>query len=102
MATDRRVDEVHGTIHKGLAEGKVGTLAGAMLGISCVAPGYTLTASIGVIVAAATRVVAEKAIRRSLLLVRMVHLSMMGPIGYSWSHARREIPHLRYSCRCWA
>ncbi|MGU3650850.1 APC family permease [Mycolicibacterium sp. A43C] len=41
-----------GSISKGLAEGKVGTLSGAMLGISCVAPGYTLTASIGVIVAA--------------------------------------------------
>lgn len=41
-----------GTVSKGLAAGKVGTLSGAMLGISCVAPGYTLTASIGVIVAA--------------------------------------------------
>lgn len=50
--TDRQADAVTGTIHKGLAEGKVGTLSGAMLGISCVAPGYTLTASIGVIVAA--------------------------------------------------
>lgn len=39
------------TVSKGLAEGKVGTLSGAVLGISCVAPGYTLTASIGVIVA---------------------------------------------------
>ncbi len=39
-------------ISKGLAEGKVGTFAGAILGISCVAPGYTLTASIGLIVAA--------------------------------------------------
>jgi amino acid transporter len=37
---------------KGLAAGKVGTLSGAILGISCVAPGYTLTASIGLIVAA--------------------------------------------------
>ncbi len=41
-----------GTVSKGLAAGKVGTLSGAVLGISCVAPGYTLTASIGVIVAA--------------------------------------------------
>jgi amino acid transporter len=41
-----------GLISKGLAQGKVGTLSGAMLGISCVAPGYTLTASIGLIVAA--------------------------------------------------
>ncbi|MCF6385613.1 APC family permease [Mycobacterium sp. MBM] len=40
-----------GTLSKGLAAGKVGTLSGAVLGISCVAPGYTLTASIGVIVA---------------------------------------------------
>ncbi|MFQ6329080.1 APC family permease [Nocardia sp. CWNU-33] len=39
-------------VDKGLAAGKVGTLAGAVLGISCVAPGYTLTASIGLIVAA--------------------------------------------------
>ncbi|MFT3662420.1 MAG: APC family permease [Gordonia sp. (in: high G+C Gram-positive bacteria)] len=39
-------------VDKGLAQGKVGTLAGAVLGVSCVAPGYTLTASIGVIVAA--------------------------------------------------
>ncbi len=37
---------------KGLAAGKVGVLAGAILGISTVAPGYTLTASIGLIVAA--------------------------------------------------
>jgi len=37
---------------KGLAAGKVGTLSGAVLGISSVAPGYTLTASIGLIVAA--------------------------------------------------
>ena len=41
-----------GLTNKGLAEGKVGTLSGAILGISSVAPGYTLTASIGVIVAA--------------------------------------------------
>ncbi|MGY2062324.1 amino acid transporter, partial [Nocardia gipuzkoensis] len=39
-------------VDKGLATGKVGTLAGAVLGISCVAPGYTLTTSIGLIVAA--------------------------------------------------
>ncbi|QKT07326.1 APC family permease [Gordonia sp. X0973] len=39
-------------LDKGLATGKVGTFAGAVLGVSCVAPGYTLTASIGVIVAA--------------------------------------------------
>ncbi len=37
---------------KGLATGTVGTFSGAILGISSVAPGYTLTASIGLIVAA--------------------------------------------------
>ena len=37
---------------KGLASGKVGVFSGAVLGISTVAPGYTLTASIGLIVAA--------------------------------------------------
>lgn len=41
-----------GLVAKGLAAGKVGTLAGAVMGISTVAPGYTLTASIGLIVAA--------------------------------------------------
>ncbi|MGW5525272.1 APC family permease [Gordonia sp. NPDC003950] len=39
-------------VDKGLAAGKVGVLSGAILGISTVAPGYTLTASIGLIVAA--------------------------------------------------
>ncbi|NMO04258.1 APC family permease [Gordonia sp. TBRC 11910] len=37
---------------KGLATNKVGVLSGAILGVSSVAPGYTLTASIGLIVAA--------------------------------------------------
>lgn len=41
-----------GLVSKGLASGKVGTFSGAILGISSVAPGYTLTASIGLIVAA--------------------------------------------------
>jgi amino acid transporter len=41
-----------GLVSKGLAEGKVGTFSGAILGIASVAPGYTLTASIGLIVAA--------------------------------------------------
>ena len=41
-----------GLVSKGLAVGKVGTFSGAILGISSVAPGYTLTASIGLIVAA--------------------------------------------------
>ena len=51
-----------GTVSKGLAAGKVGTLSGAMLGISCVAPGYTLTASIGVIVALVSVVVVVGAV----------------------------------------
>ncbi|MDF0529654.1 APC family permease [Tsukamurella sp. 8F] len=41
-----------GTSEKGLATGQIGTFSGAVLGISTVAPGYTLTASIGLIVAA--------------------------------------------------
>lgn len=41
-----------GVVSKGLAKGAVGTVSGAILGIACVAPGYTLTASIGLIVAA--------------------------------------------------
>jgi amino acid transporter len=45
-------EESAGLVSKGLATGKVGTLSGAILGIASVAPGYTLTASIGLIVAA--------------------------------------------------
>ena len=45
-------EESAGLVSKGLATGKVGTFSGAVLGISSVAPGYTLTASIGLIVAA--------------------------------------------------
>ncbi len=41
-----------GVVSKGLAAGRIGTFGGAVLGISSVAPGYTLTASIGLIVAA--------------------------------------------------
>ncbi|EUA66738.1 amino acid permease family protein [Mycobacteroides abscessus subsp. bolletii 1513] len=41
-----------GLVSKGLAAGRIGTFTGAVLGISTVAPGYTLTASIGLIVAA--------------------------------------------------
>ncbi|WP_078290210.1 APC family permease [Mycobacterium sp. D16R24] len=41
-----------GLVSKGLAAGRIGTFTGAILGISTVAPGYTLTASIGLIVAA--------------------------------------------------
>ncbi|MFD4182670.1 APC family permease [Rhodococcus sp. NPDC058514] len=50
--TDRVEGQPSGLISKGLAANKVGTLSGAIIGISCVAPGYTLTASIGLIVAA--------------------------------------------------
>jgi amino acid transporter len=45
-------DTATGLRPKGLATAKVGTFSGAVLGISSVAPGYTLTASIGLIVAA--------------------------------------------------
>ncbi|MGD9618707.1 MAG: APC family permease [Mycolicibacterium sp.] len=45
-------EESSGLHSKGLATGRVGVFSGAILGISCVAPGYTLTASIGLIVAA--------------------------------------------------
>ena len=45
-------EESAGLVSKGLAAGKVGTISGAILGISSVAPGYTLTASIRLIVAA--------------------------------------------------
>lgn len=48
----KAAEESQGLVSKGLASGKVGTFAGAILGISSVAPGYTLTASIGLIVAA--------------------------------------------------
>jgi len=41
-----------GLVSKGLAVGKVGTFSGAILGIASVAPGYTLTASVGLIVVA--------------------------------------------------
>ena len=41
-----------GLVSKGLAVGKVNTFSGAILGIASVAPGYTLTASVGLIVAA--------------------------------------------------
>ena len=47
-----RVEREEGLVAKGLAEGRIGTITGAILGISTVAPGYTLTASIGLIVAA--------------------------------------------------
>lgn len=45
-------EQSEGLVSKGLAAGRIGTFTGAVLGISTVAPGYTLTASIGLIVAA--------------------------------------------------
>ncbi|GAB07219.1 amino acid permease [Gordonia amarae] len=51
MATPQDIPETE-TSDKGLAANKIGVLSGAVLGISTVAPGYTLTASIGLIVAA--------------------------------------------------
>ena len=48
----KSAEAAEGLVTKGLAAGKIGTLTGAVLGISTVAPGYTLTASIGLIVAA--------------------------------------------------
>src|SRR4051812_14312445 len=36
-------------VDKGLAGGSVGLLGGTVLGISCVAPAYTLTATIGLV-----------------------------------------------------
>ncbi|MDN5803658.1 MAG: APC family permease [Microlunatus sp.] len=50
-ASAAKYEAAPGTIDKGLAHGQVGTLTGAMLGVSSVAPGYTLTATIGLIVA---------------------------------------------------
>ena len=38
-------EESAGLVSKGLAVGKVGTISSAILGISSVAPGYTLIAS---------------------------------------------------------
>ncbi|MBL1075157.1 APC family permease [Nocardia sp. 2] len=45
-------DAVPGQSSKGLATGKIGTLAGAVLSIASIAPAYTTTASVGLIVAA--------------------------------------------------
>ena len=47
-----RAEQEEGLVAKGLAAGRIGTFTGAILGISTVAPGYTLTASIGLMVAA--------------------------------------------------
>src|SRR5664279_3338867 len=43
----------HPQIEKGLAGNSVGLLGGTVLGISCVAPAYTLTATIGLVAAVA-------------------------------------------------
>ncbi|HVI98025.1 MAG TPA: APC family permease [Sphingomonas sp.] len=43
--------EEHGLTRKGLSPGTVGLLGATVVGISCVAPAYTLTASLGPIVA---------------------------------------------------
>jgi len=43
----------HPQTDKGLASGSVGLLGGTILGISCVAPAYTLTATIGLVAAVA-------------------------------------------------
>ena len=45
--------EAHPQVDKGLASGSVGLLGGTVLGISSVAPAYALTATIGLVVAAA-------------------------------------------------
>ncbi|CQD20423.1 putative amino acid transporter [Mycolicibacterium conceptionense] len=42
-----QAEREEGLVAKGLAAGRIGTFTGAVLGISTVAPGYTLTASIG-------------------------------------------------------
>ncbi len=44
-----REDHAHPQVEKGLASGSVGLLGGTVLGISCVAPAYTLTATIGLV-----------------------------------------------------
>src|SRR6476661_9991176 len=43
------IDHAHPQVEKGLASGSVGLLGGTVLGISCVAPAYTLTATIGLV-----------------------------------------------------
>ncbi|MCH5641183.1 MULTISPECIES: APC family permease [unclassified Gordonia (in: high G+C Gram-positive bacteria)] len=52
MATSPTEPELTETSSKGLAANRIGVFSGAVLGVSTVAPGYTLTASIGLIVAA--------------------------------------------------
>ena len=43
----------HAQVEKGLSANSVGLLGGTVLGISCVAPAYTLTATIGLVAAVA-------------------------------------------------
>ncbi len=52
LSANARPEPAAVLIDKGLAKGEVGTFSGAILGISSVAPGHTLTAGIGLIVAA--------------------------------------------------
>ena len=47
------VGQAHPPVEKGLAGNSVGLLGGTVLGISCVAPAYTLTATIGLVAAVA-------------------------------------------------
>jgi amino acid transporter len=51
--SDPSVVHHHPQVEKGLAGNAVGLLGGTVLGISCVAPAYTLTATIGLVAAVA-------------------------------------------------
>jgi len=48
----QRADEATGLSSKGLSAGSIGLLGATVIGISCIAPAYTLTASLGPTVAA--------------------------------------------------
>ncbi len=52
-AGPRADTHAHPQVEKGLAGNSVGLLGGTVLGISCVAPAYTLTATIGLVAAVA-------------------------------------------------
>lgn len=51
MTDNAPIAEAHGLSRKGLAPGTVGLLGATVIGISCVAPAYTITAALGPIVA---------------------------------------------------
>ena len=51
MSIDRTAREETGLSRKGLASGTVGLLGAVVIGVSCVAPAYTLTAALGPTVA---------------------------------------------------